>query len=126
MIAIFFITGLSAFLSFIFFWKTTGDLDKTRTIVFALMCIDSLVFAFSVRSFKRTIFRKDIFSNHYLVGGVAIAMGLLIAAIYLPLLQKLLATQPLGATEWLVIFGISLVEILLIEFSKKRIFTSNH
>ncbi len=52
MTAIFFITGLTAFLSFFFLWKLTGDLPKTRTIVFALMCVDSLVFAFSVRSFK--------------------------------------------------------------------------
>jgi len=42
--------------------------------------------------------------------------------VYLPPLQKLLATQPLGVFEWLVILGISLVEILLIENSKKRIF----
>ncbi len=122
MTAIFFITGLAAFLSFFLFWKLTGDLHKTRTIVFALMCVDSLIFAFSVRSFKRTIFRKDIFSNRYLVGAVIIAAVLLIGAVYLPSLQKLLATQPLALTEWLIIFGISLIEILLIEFSKKRIF----
>jgi Ca2+-transporting ATPase len=118
---IFFVTGLAAFLSFFFLWKLTGDLDKTRTIVFILMCVDSLVFAFSVRSFKRTIFRKDIFSNHYVVGAVAIAFVLLICAIYLPLLQKLLVTQPLVLTEWLIVLGISLVEILLIEYSKKRV-----
>ena len=125
MTAIFFITGLAAFLSFFFLWKLTGDLHKTRTIVFALMCIDSLIFAFSVRSFKRTIFRKDIFSNRYLVGGVAISLILLIGAVYFPPLQKLLATQFLSITEWLIIFGVSLVEIILIELFKKRIFRSN-
>ncbi|HUT96215.1 MAG TPA: HAD-IC family P-type ATPase [Candidatus Paceibacterota bacterium] len=122
MTAIFFITGLAAFLLFFFLWKLTGDLYKTRTIVFALMCVDSLIFAFSVRSFKKTIFRKDIFSNHYLVGGVVISLILLIGAIYFSPLQKLLATQPLGIIEWLIIFGITLVEIILIEFFKKRIF----
>ena len=126
MASIFFVTSLAAFLSFIIFWKTTGDLDKTRTIVFVLMCVDSLIFAFSVRSFKQTIFRKDIFSNHYLVGTVAIAFVLLISAIYLPFLQKLLATQPLILAEWLIILGISSVEILLIELSKKKIFTRNY
>jgi len=122
MTAIFFITGLAAFLSFFFLWKLTGDLHKTRTIVFALMCIDSLVFAFSVRSFKRTIFRKDIFSNRYLVGAVIVAAVLLIGAVYLPPLQKLLTTQSLALTEWLIIFSVSLIEILLIEFFKKKIF----
>jgi len=122
MTAIFFINGLAAFLSFFFFWKLTGDLHKTRTIVFTLMCIDSLILAFSVRSFKRTIFRKDIFSNRYLVGAVILSAILLVGGLYLPFLQKLLTTQPLDITEWLAVFGISLAEILLIEFFKKRIF----
>ncbi len=126
MAAIFAITGLAAFFSFFAFWKLTDDLHLTRTVVFALMCLDSLIFAFSVRSFKRTIFRKDIFSNHYLVGAVAISLLLLVAAIYLPPFQKLLSTQPLGATEWLFIFGISLVEILLIEASKRKIFVETN
>jgi len=122
MTAILFITGITAILLFFLLWKLTGDLHKTRTIIFTLMCVDSLIFAFSVRSFKRTIFRKDIFSNRYLIGAVAIAAVLLVGAIYLPFLQKLLATQPLVLTEWLIIFSISLIEILLIEFFKKRIF----
>jgi len=124
MTAIFFITGIAAFASFFILWKLTGDLHKTRAVVFVLMCVDSLIFALSVRSLKRTIFRKDIFSNRYLVGGVAIVVILLIAAVYLPPLQKLLATQPFGIAEWLIIFSISLMEILLIEFSKKRIFVT--
>ena len=125
MTAIFFISGLAAFLSFFFLWKLTGDLHKTRTIVFALIGFDSLIFAFSVRSFKRTIFRKDIFSNRYLVGAVFIAAVLLVGAVYLPPLQKLLATQPLGLTDWLIIFGISIIEILLIEYSKIKVFRRN-
>jgi len=111
MTAIFFITGLDAFIFFIFFWKITGDIDKTRTVVFAFMCVASLVLAFSVRSFQRTIFRKDIFSNRYLVGGVAIGLILLFLSIYLPPLQKLLSTQPLGIVEWAIIFTVSLIEI---------------
>jgi len=122
MTAIFFITGLAAFLSFFSLWKLTGDLHKARTIVFALMCIDSLIFAFSVRSFKKTIFRKDIFSNRYLVGAVVISLIFLAGAIYFSPLQKLLATQSLDINEWLVILSISLVEIVLIEFFKKIIF----
>lgn len=125
MTAIFFITGIAAFLSFFFLWKLTGDLEKTRTIVFALMCLDSLIFAFSVRSFKRTIFRKDIFSNRYLVGGAAIAFLLLNGALYFSPLQKLLSTQPLSITEWLIIFSVSTIEILLIEYSKTKIFRKN-
>jgi len=125
MAAIFFITGMAAFSSFFILWELTDDLNLARTIIFALMCLDSLFFAFSVRSFERTIFRKDIFSNRYLVGAVFIAFLLLIASIYLPPFQKILNTQPLSLTQWMIIFSISLVEIILIEFSKKKIFCCN-
>ena len=125
MTAIFFITGIDAFLFFILFWKFTGDLDKTRTMVFVFMCIASLVLSFSVRSFKKTIFRRDIFSNLYLVGGVAISFILLLTSLYFPPLQKLLSTQPLGIGEWAIIFMVSLIEISLIEFFKKRFFVVN-
>lgn len=122
MVAIFFITGLAAFLSFIFIWKVTGDLDRTRTIVFTLMCFDSLVFAYSVRSFNQTIFRKDIFSNKYLVMATGAGLILLLLAIYFPPLQILLHTQPLSFLGWGTTLIISLIEIILIEFFKKKIF----
>ncbi len=122
MTAIFFISGIMAFLSFLFFWKLTGDINKARTLLFALMAFDSLLFAFNVRSFKKTIFRKDIFSNRYLVGAVIIGLLLLISAIYVPFLQKILGTQSMTFYEWLIIAGLGLVETTLIAFSKKRIF----
>ncbi|MFH1385690.1 MAG: HAD-IC family P-type ATPase [Patescibacteria group bacterium] len=119
---IFFITGLTALIFFLIIWRTTGDLERARTMVFTLMCVDSLLFAFCVRSFKQSIFRRDIFSNHYLVGAVAISFALLLSAVYLPPLQKILGTQGLALGEWGLILAIGLAEILMVEFSKKRIF----
>jgi len=122
MVAIFLITGLAAFLTFAALQEFTYDQNKIRTIVFALVGFDSLLFAFSIRSFKRPVFRKDILSNKYLTGAAAAGLLLLIAALYLPILQKLLATSPLGILEWLIILGVSILEIILIEFFKKKFF----
>lgn len=122
MTSIFFITGIASFLLFILALKITGNLAKTQTIVFALMCFDSLVFALCVRSFRRPIFRKDIFSNKYLLGAVIISLFFMIIAIYVPFLQKILSTQAMGISEWIIILIISFVEISLIEFFKKKIF----
>src|SRR3989344_4687025 len=122
MTAIFFITGLAAFLLFFFLWKLTGDLHKTRTIVFALMCLDSLIFAFSVRSFKRPLLRKDIFSNYFLNAAVAVGLILLVCALYLPPLQKLLLTRPLTMAEWGIVLLINTVEIAILELFKKKFF----
>ncbi|OGZ62794.1 MAG: hypothetical protein A2639_00415 [Candidatus Staskawiczbacteria bacterium RIFCSPHIGHO2_01_FULL_34_27] len=124
MAAIFVISGVAAFMTFFVSFTLTGDVEKTRTIVFTLIGFDSLVFAFSARSFKRTIFRKDIFSNKYLVWAVGVSLALLIGAIYIGPLQKLLHTQALGIIEWTAILLVSFIEILLIEFSKKIIFST--
>ncbi|MEO6078129.1 MAG: HAD-IC family P-type ATPase, partial [Candidatus Andersenbacteria bacterium] len=122
MTAIFFISGLAALLSWLGFWYSTNDIHYTRTAVFALMGLDSMIFAFCVRSFHRTVFRRDIFSNRFLTIAVIISILLLLAALYVPFLQKVLSTQPLRIADWLVIIGISLVELVFIEFAKKRIF----
>ncbi len=122
MTVIFFATGLATFLSFVGFWQISGSLDTARTMTFALMCLDSLIFAFSVRSFKRPLWCKDIFTNLYLNGAAVIGLTLLALSIYFAPLQKLLSTQALVATDWLMIIGVSIIEILIIEFAKKKIF----
>lgn len=123
MAIIFVTTGSAALLSFIGFWNMTGDLERARSIIFALMCLDSLIFAFSVRSFKRPLWRKDIFSNHFLNAAAFIGLILIACAVYIPTLQKLLSTQPLIATEWMIILMVSMVEIIILEFFKKKFFT---
>lgn len=124
MTAIFFITGLSAFLSFFLIGEVTGDIERTRSIIFALVCLNSLWFAFSLRSFTMTIFRRDILSNRLLTGAVGIGILLLLAGLYLPPLQIVLSAQPLIITEWLLIGAISLAEISLIEWFKVKIFVN--
>jgi Ca2+-transporting ATPase len=116
--SIFLISGTAALALFMLGIKFTGDLDRARTMVFVLMGLDSLIFAFSARSFRQTIFRRDIFSNKFLVGAVSISFVLLICAIYVPALQKLLSTQSLIFTDWLIVFGFSFVEIVFIEVAK--------
>lgn len=122
MTAIFFISGAAAILSFMLMLRATGSVEIARTFVFALMCVDSLALAFSVRSFRQSVLRKDIFSNRLLVGAVCISFGLLLLALYVPALQTLLSTVPLSLHAWLLIFGIVAIEMVLIEWSKKSLF----
>lgn len=122
LVSILFIAGIASFILFLSLLKITGDLNKTRTIVFALMCLDSLIFSFSVRSFSLPIFRKDIFNNRLLVGAVACGLVLLLGAIYFAPLQKILSTEPLHIFDWIIIISVSVVEIALVEFAKLKIF----
>jgi len=122
MLAVFMVTSLSASLLFYFFYKITGDIEKTRTIVFALVAFDSLVFAYIVKSFRQSIFSKEIFQNKFLNLAVGASLIMLMAGLYVPFFQKLLKTLPIGITEWLIIVGISLAELVLLECFKHKIF----
>ncbi len=124
--SVFLISGTAALTLFIVGLHITNDLDKIRTMTFVLMGLDSLVFVFSVRSFRQTIFRSDIFSNRWLVGAVSISLLLLGLAIYTPGLQKLLSTQSLGLMEILIVFGFSFVEIVFIEVAKGAFLFKDH
>lgn len=119
---IFLASGLAAFLTFFASWKITGDIDLSRTLAFALMGLDSLIFAYSARSFKKGIIRKDIFSNRALVYATVISLMLLVCAVYVPLLQGVLGTTELSLNHWLYIAFVSIAEVMIIDYAKTVIF----
>jgi len=120
-VVIAFATFVSAFLVFLLFWKITGDIAKTRTIVFALMSLDSLVFAFSVRSFRQGMLNNKIFSNQWLNGAIIMSFIFLMGAIYVPFIQIITQTVAIGTFEWIVIMGVVGVEIAVIDRMKVKL-----
>ncbi|EKD23607.1 MAG: hypothetical protein ACD_81C00213G0012 [uncultured bacterium] len=119
---IFLVTGSAAIGIYSVFLAKTGDVALARTAVFAFSCIDSLLFSFSVRSLKSTMFTRGIFTNKYVNGAAALGLLLLLAAIYIPGVQTIVRTVPLEPIHWAIIGGIGLVEIALIESAKYAIF----
>jgi len=116
-----FTTFVAAFLIFLLFWKMTGDIVKTRTIVFALMSLDSLVFAFSVRSFRQGMINSKMFSNQWLDGAVIMSLIFLMGSLYVPFLQTITQTVAIGIFEWIVILCVIGVEIVVIDRMKVKL-----
>ena len=112
---------LAALAVFMLFWKMTGDIVKTRTAVFALMSLDSLIFAYSVRSFRKSLLRKDIFDSRFLNGSVIFGLIVLAAAIYIPFMQRFIQTAALGALDWLAIVLLIIIEMVVIEKFKIKL-----
>jgi Ca2+-transporting ATPase len=127
--AIIFIVGLvSAFLLLgLFFWlfKATSDIEYARTMVFAALGANSLVYIFSIKSLRRSIFHIDLFNNLYLVGAVLFGFTMLLTAVYVPFLQNILRTTPLSAGDWGLVGGLAVIEILGIELAKKVFVSKN-
>lgn len=111
---------------FLYFYRTTGDLALTRTVIFVGFAVDSLFYIFSIRSLRHMVYHIPLFSNMYLIGAVALGWVLLIMAIYLPVFQTLLRTVPLGWFEWQVMIAFGLFNLFLIEVIKAVFLIKEH
>ena len=118
-----FIIGLltDLFLLGLFFYLlkyTDYSLIHIRSVVFAALAVDSLFFLFSCKSLRRNLWQVNFFSNKFLIIAWLFGVLMLIAALYLPLLQNLLKTFPLTWFDWQLILGLGLLDIGLIELTK--------
>ncbi len=116
MIGIF--TTLTLLGLFFYFWNITGDIDYVRTIIFVGLGVDSLCYIFACRTLRHSIFKNNPFQNKFLDLSVAAGLLMLALALYVPFLQKILKTVPLGAGEWFLLIGFGIINIILIEIVK--------
>lgn len=112
------ITDILLFSIFFYFLKSGLDIKHVRTIVFAVLGFNSLIYIFSIKSLRRSVLSTGVLSNKYLVGSVLLGFFMLAAAIYFPPLQTILKTAALDLKDWFFILGLGLVEILAIEITK--------
>jgi len=119
---IFSISLIIGSLSLFFFWyfyKTTGNLNLARTVAFSTVVSADLVYIFSFKSLKRSIFKTEgFFQNKYLFLAVLYGFLLTFAAIYLPGLNKILGTTPLKPIYWFLALSVAVMTTLLIEIVK--------
>ncbi len=81
----------------------TDNLIIARTITFATLITAELLRAYSSRSEKHTIFEIGVFSNKTLTYATLFSFILLIVVIYLPVLQPIFDTYPLGFMDWQIV-----------------------
>ncbi|MEK7655093.1 MAG: HAD-IC family P-type ATPase [Patescibacteria group bacterium] len=91
-----------------------------RTFIFSSFSLYSLIVAFSFRSLHRRIGTYSIFSNHLLTISVCFGIGLTLAAVYAPFLQRILKTSALPPIWLLGVFIFAFINILLVEIVKWR------
>ena len=83
--------------------------------MFAALGLNSLLLVFVSRQVGRRHFRFDLLANKVLLGATAMGVALLLAALYLPVLQNLLGTQPLSGSVWVFLLSLSALSWLLAE-----------
>jgi len=110
--------GVFALILFIYFWKSTGDIILARSVAFATLGINSLVYVFSVRTLREPFWREFPFDNKWLNFAVIGGVVLQVAPFLFPQTREFLRLAPLTAFQWLLVFGASVLMFIIIEVSK--------
>ncbi len=98
---------------------TEGEgLRQATTMAFMTLALAQVFHAFNARSQRRSAFTRRLFTNGWLWAAVGICLILQAAAVYLPLLQKVLHTVPPSVSDWGVIAVCSLMPVAVVEFVK--------
>lgn len=95
-----------------------GDITKARTIIFSTLILAELLRAYTSRSEKYILAEIGIFSNPAMVYGTSISFFLLLAVIYIPMLQPIFHTESLALVEWGVIASFAFLPLIVGELYK--------
>ncbi|GAA4407936.1 HAD-IC family P-type ATPase [Nibrella viscosa] len=100
-------------------WMNEGrDEVSSRSDILLIMVLLQNFHVFNCRSETESTFRVPLSNNYFLLGGVLLAQGVHIAAMHIPITQRLLETEPNPMNEWLLFFGYASVILVVIEVYK--------
>ncbi|MGE0220408.1 cation-transporting P-type ATPase [Mycolicibacterium sp.] len=104
----------------LFEWELAhgATLAEARTAALNLFVVVQAFYLLSCRSLTRSAWRIGLFTNRWLVLGVAVQAGAQLAITYTPVLNAVFQTTPLDAVAWLRIAGIAVCVSLVVAVDK--------
>ena len=108
--------GLSLFL-----WELrvvqSGE-EVARTVAVNVIVLIQIFYLFNCRSLKRTAFAIGFFTNRWVIIGALVMVGGQLLFTYLPLMNRLFHSAPIGIESWLRIVGVAAVAYVAVEAEK--------
>ena len=86
--------------------------EQAVTISFLTLALAQLWHVFNMRAPGTSPFRNAITRNRYVWGALVLCVGLLLLAVYTPVLAEPLSVVPPAPSHWLLIVGASMVPLL--------------
>ncbi|MFC1654020.1 cation-translocating P-type ATPase [Patescibacteria group bacterium] len=118
------VTATLVFGIYVWYLKNHG-LTMARTMAFATLGVDSLLYVFSSRSLRRPIWEEGLLKNKWLVGAAIGGFLIQLIALYVPFFQRVFETHPLGWNDWLVVMTSGFIVLGIVELIK-WVFLHNH
>jgi len=105
----------------VFYWmrEVRGEsIEMARTAALTTLVLFQKVHVFNSRSEDTSVFTKSLLRNKVLFIGVLTSLVVHVAALYTPVLQRLLSLEPPDWRTWLVMAGVGLTAIIPNELHK--------
>ena len=110
--------GIISFSLFLFYFRQTGNLVLARSIAFAALGINSLVYVFSIRTLKEPFWKENPFGNKWL--NIAVIAGIFFQILPFTngFLRNFFKLEVLEIEQWLMIFVSAIAMFFVIEVMK--------
>jgi cation-transporting ATPase F len=95
------------------------SLAEARTVAVNVFVVVQAMYLFNCRSLTLSALRVGLFSNPAIWYGVLVMALLQILLTYVPLMNRLFATAPIGLPEWLEIFAVGVFAYLVVGLEKR-------
>ena len=99
-------------------WALGRNLPHWQTMVFTVLTLSQLAHVMAIRSERESLFRQGLLSNRPLLYAVGFTLLLQLAAIYVPVFNALLHTEPLTAAELALCCALSALIFVVVEIEK--------
>ena len=87
-------------------------------MAFITLCTSELLRAFTARSETHSVFSLGLMNNRWIVWAVIVSFLLVLMVVYVPFLQPVFDTVPLGLNDWLLMLPFFFISPLTMEVLK--------
>ena len=95
-----------------------GHIEHAQTLAFATLVMAELLRAFTARSERALLWTLGLRSNTMMLWAVGSSLLVLLATVYVPFLDPIFHTTPLGLKEWALLIPLSFVPAIGAEVRK--------
>lgn len=112
------IIGITTMIAF-YIGYAQGNAVLASSMAFGTLCLGRLVHGFNCKADYPVIFSKRFVDNKYLIGAFFAGFVLISAVLLIPALQSIFKVQTLTINQLLMVYGLSLVNLIVIQLKKK-------
>ena len=109
---------VGAFGLFIWEQRIGGSLEQARTVAVNVVVMIEIFYLFNCRSLTYSMFQIGVFSNRWLVFGVLVMVLLQLGFTYIPWMNQIMGSAPIGLDAWGRVLGVAVIGYGLIELEK--------